>query len=98
MVIHTQAQTYQWSLTNSPVPSFFLKMFVFLNVDTGFAVHYDDVSFGCDSSYIVKTVDGGTIWIGVPNFLVLDSAVVCGLRGINNTIIYGVGGYDSHTG
>jgi photosystem II stability/assembly factor-like uncharacterized protein len=61
----THAQTYQWTTTNSPTASFRYEDVYFLNADTGFAVHYNDVGFGGEPGFIMKTMDGGNTWIKV---------------------------------
>ncbi len=88
----TNAQTYQWTPTNSPTANFRFEDVYFLNVDTGFAVHYNAVPFGGDPGYILKTIDGGNTWIKV-----LDSTA-CRFRdvGFTNTM-HGWVGTISHS-
>lgn len=87
-----QAQTYQWTPTNTPAASYRFEDVYFLSPDTGFAVHYNDVQFGGEPGYIMKTGDGGNTW----NIL-LDSSE-CYFRDVGFTdAMHGfVGTIDQH--
>lgn len=86
------AQVYNWTTTNSPPISYRFEDVFFLNPDTGFAVHYNDLQFGGQPGYIMRTMDAGNSWIKV-----VDSSQ-CKFRDIGFTDeLHGFAGTIEHT-